>query len=80
MRATVNSHTAAQGRPLPGLLPGLLAAAAAVVLALAVHTLVPVLPAMTLAVVFGLLAANFPGLSGWTAGRAGRAWISPAST
>lgn len=57
--------------PLPGLLPGLLAAAAAVVLALAVHTLVPVLPAMTLAVAFGLLAANVPGLSGWTAG-AGR--------
>ena len=56
---------------LPGLLPGLLAAAAAVVLALAVHTLVPVLPAMTLAVAFGLLAANVPGLSGWTAG-AGR--------
>jgi uncharacterized integral membrane protein (TIGR00698 family) len=57
--------------PLPGLLPGLLAAAAAVVLALAVHTLVPALPAMTLAVAFGLLAANVPGLSGWTAG-AGR--------
>nr|WP_237393822.1 putative sulfate exporter family transporter [Pseudarthrobacter sp. ATCC 49987] len=53
---------------VPGLLPGLLAAAAAVALALAVHTLVPVLPAMTLAVAFGLLAANFPGLAGWTAG------------
>lgn len=48
---------------------GLLAAGAAVVLALAVHALVPVLPAMTLAVVFGLLAANLPGVSAWTAGR-----------
>lgn len=56
------------------MVPGLLAAAAAVVLALAVHTLVPVLPAMTLAVAFGLLAANIPGLSGWTAGR-GRAGL-----
>lgn len=54
--------------PLPRLLPGLLSAAAAVVLALAVHSMVPVLPAMTLAVAFGLLAANVPGLSGWTAG------------
>ena len=48
--------------------PGLLAAAAAVGLALAVHTLVPVLPSMTLAVVLGLLAANLPGVSIWTAG------------
>ncbi|HET9347690.1 MAG TPA: putative sulfate exporter family transporter, partial [Arthrobacter sp.] len=55
--------------PLPRLLPGLLSAAAAVVLALTVHRIVPVLPAMTLAVAFGLLAANVPGLSGWTAGR-----------
>lgn len=58
--------------PLPGpvaaRVPGLLAAAAAVVLAMAVHTWVPVVPAMTLAVAFGLLAANIPGLSGWTAG------------
>lgn len=55
--------------PLPGLMPGLLSAAAAVVLALAVHSMVPVLPAMTLAVAFGLLAANVPGVSGWTAGQ-----------
>ncbi|MEC5180660.1 YeiH family protein [Arthrobacter sp. CG_A4] len=47
--------------------PGLLAAAAAVGLALAVHTMVPVLPSMTLAVVLGLLAANLPGVSVWTA-------------
>lgn len=51
-----------------GLLPGLLAAAAAVVLALAGHALVPALPAMTLAVAFGLLAANVPGPAGWAAG------------
>ncbi|HSO92400.1 MAG TPA: putative sulfate exporter family transporter, partial [Arthrobacter sp.] len=50
-------------------MPGLLSAAAAVVLALAVHSMVPVLPAMTLAVAFGLLAANVPGVSGWTAGQ-----------
>ena len=55
--------------PLHRLLPGLLSAAAAVVLALAVHAVVPSLPAMTLAVAFGLLAANLPGLAGWTAGR-----------
>ncbi|MDZ4090969.1 MAG: putative sulfate exporter family transporter [Arthrobacter sp.] len=55
--------------PLPRLLPGLLSAATAVVLALAVHSLVPALPAMTLAVAFGLLAANVPGLAGWTAGQ-----------
>jgi uncharacterized integral membrane protein (TIGR00698 family) len=50
------------------LIPGLLGAAAAVGLALAVHAFLPSLPAMTLAVVFGLLAANLPGLSAWTAG------------
>lgn len=50
--------------------PGLLAAAAAVGLALAIHALVPVLPAMTLAVVLGLLAANVPGAADWTAGPA----------
>ena len=35
-----------------------------------VHWLVPVLPAMTLAVVLGVLAANLPGTGVWTAGRA----------
>lgn len=49
--------------------PGLLAAAAAVALAFAIHALVPVVPAMTLAVVLGLLAANLPGLGAWCAGR-----------
>ncbi len=53
------------------MIPGLLCAAAAVGIALGVHALFPSLPAMTLAVVFGLLAANLPGLSAWTAG-AGR--------
>jgi uncharacterized integral membrane protein (TIGR00698 family) len=53
------------------LVPGLLAAAGAVGLALAVHALAPSLPAMTMAVVFGLLAANLPGPAAWTAG-AGR--------
>ncbi|MDQ0850277.1 putative integral membrane protein (TIGR00698 family) [Arthrobacter sp. B3I9] len=55
---------------LPRSMPGLLSAAAAVVLSLAIHALVPVLPAMTLAVVLGLLAANVPGLAAWSAGRA----------
>ena len=50
--------------------PGLLSAAAAVGLALALHALVPALPAMTLAVVLGLLAANLPGAAAWSAGRA----------
>ena len=53
------------------LLPGLLACAAAVGTALAVHAALPALPAMTVAVVLGLLAANLPGLAGWCAG-AGR--------
>jgi uncharacterized integral membrane protein (TIGR00698 family) len=50
--------------------PGLLGAAAAVVLALAIHAVVPALPAMTVAVVLGLLAANLPGVAWWSAGRA----------
>lgn len=49
-------------------LPGLVGAAAAVAVAMAVHALVPVLPAMTVAVVLGLLAANLPGAGAWTAG------------
>jgi uncharacterized integral membrane protein (TIGR00698 family) len=51
-------------------MPGLLSAAAAVALSLAIHTLVPALPAMTMAVVLGLLAANLPGMAAWSAGRA----------
>jgi uncharacterized integral membrane protein (TIGR00698 family) len=50
--------------------PGLLGAAAAVGLALAIHALIPALPAMTVAVVLGLLAANLPGVAVWSAGPA----------
>lgn len=52
------------------LLPGLLTAAPALAAAFAVHALVPALPAMTMAVVLGLLAANLPGTAVWIAGRA----------
>ena len=52
------------------LLPGLLTAAVALSVAFAVHALVPVLPAMTVAVALGLLAANLPGTAVWIAGRA----------
>lgn len=45
------------------LVPGLAAALAAVAVALAVHSLVPVLPAMTIAVVLGIAAVNLPGTS-----------------
>jgi uncharacterized integral membrane protein (TIGR00698 family) len=50
------------------LVPGLLACAAAVGIALAAHAALPSLPAMTVAVVLGLLAANLPGVAGWAAG------------
>lgn len=60
----------ARARPL---LPGLAAALAAVVVSLLVHTLVPILPAMTVAVVLGIAAVNLPGSSAlcqgiWRAG------------
>lgn len=61
-------QTSGRLRALPALLPGLFACAAAVGTALAVHTLLPALPAMTVAVLLGLLAANLPGVSGWSAG------------
>lgn len=55
------------------LVPGLLAAAAAVGLALLVHSMVPLLPAMTIAVVLGIATVNLPGTSSlcegpWRAG------------
>ncbi|MFJ6026724.1 YeiH family protein [Pseudarthrobacter sp. NPDC092424] len=53
-------------------LPGLGFAAAAVAAAFLVHGLLPALPAMTAAVVLGVLAANFPGSAAWMAGRARR--------
>ncbi len=43
--------------------PGLAAALLAVGASLLVHTLVPVLPAMTVAVVLGIAAVNLPGMS-----------------
>lgn len=52
------------------LLPGLLTAALALGAAFIIHGLVPALPAMTLAVVLGLLAANLPCTAAWVAGRA----------
>lgn len=52
------------------LVPGLVTAAAAVAVAFMVHALLPALPAMTLAVVLGVLAANLPVAGGWTGGRA----------
>jgi uncharacterized integral membrane protein (TIGR00698 family) len=52
------------------LLPGLATAAVALAAAFLVHRLVAVLPAMTLAVVLGVLAANLPATGVWTAGRA----------
>ncbi|UZX03418.1 putative sulfate exporter family transporter [Arthrobacter sp. CDRTa11] len=56
--------------PADRLLPGLLTAALSLAAVFTVHALVPVLPAMTLAVVLGLLAANLPGTAVWIAGRA----------
>jgi uncharacterized integral membrane protein (TIGR00698 family) len=52
------------------ILPGLLTALVALALAFALHAGVPALPAMTLAVVLGLLAANLPFTAVWAAGRA----------
>lgn len=51
-------------------LPGLLTAVVALALAFTIHAAVPALPAMTLAVVLGLLAANLPFTAVWSAGRA----------
>ncbi|MCU1573924.1 MAG: hypothetical protein JWO93_2006 [Micrococcaceae bacterium] len=51
------------------LAPGIIASALAVVLALALHALMPFLPAMTAAVVLGILAANLPGAATAVEGR-----------
>lgn len=40
----------------------------ALALAFGIHALLPSLPAMTLAVVLGIAAANLPGVSGWVGG------------
>ncbi|MEO3943037.1 putative sulfate exporter family transporter [Paenarthrobacter nicotinovorans] len=50
--------------------PGLVLSVAAAGLAFAIHTVVPAVPAMTLAVALGLLSANIPGTAVLTAGRA----------
>ncbi|EMY34238.1 membrane protein [Arthrobacter crystallopoietes BAB-32] len=47
---------------------GLAACAVAIPAAFAVHLLVPAVPVMTMAVVFGILAANLPGVRDWVAG------------
>nr|WP_309974840.1 putative sulfate exporter family transporter [Arthrobacter oryzae] len=52
---------------IPPIVPGLLTAVFAVGVAFTVHAMVPVLPAMTIAVVLGLLAANLPGTGTWVA-------------
>ncbi|MCZ2402634.1 putative sulfate exporter family transporter [Paenarthrobacter sp. Z7-10] len=49
--------------------PGIGASAAAVLLALVIHALLPSLPAMTAAVVLGILAANLPFTAPWVSGR-----------
>ncbi|WP_430226174.1 YeiH family protein [Pseudarthrobacter oxydans] len=70
----VSRNLPTPGPGIPGgadrLLPGLATAAVALAAAFLVHWLVPVLPAMTLAVVLGVLAANLPAAGVWTAGRA----------
>ena len=50
------------------LAPGLLAAAAAVVVSYLIHLLVPAIPVLTAAVVLGLVAANLPGAAAAAAG------------
>lgn len=50
------------------LVPGLAACAVALAFAFGIHALLPSLPAMTLAVVLGIAAANLPGVSGWVGG------------
>jgi uncharacterized integral membrane protein (TIGR00698 family) len=50
------------------LVPGLTACAVAVVISLLTHAVFPAIPAMTTAVVLGLLAANLPGLRTAVAG------------
>ncbi|MFD1213184.1 YeiH family protein, partial [Arthrobacter sp. GCM10027362] len=61
-------HTPSARTALPDLLPGLAAAVAAVLLAFGAHALWPAVPAMSFAIVWGILAANLPGISGSVAG------------
>jgi uncharacterized integral membrane protein (TIGR00698 family) len=68
-RPTVHSRSAVLRRLLLELGPGLLACAFAVAAALGIHAVLPALPAMTAAVVLGILAANLPGIGRLVAGR-----------
>ena len=57
------TEVSSPGRTRPGrtrLVPGLAACAVAVLVALGVHSLLPSLPAMTIAVMLGILSANLP--------------------
>ncbi|MFJ4029840.1 YeiH family protein [Paenarthrobacter sp. NPDC089989] len=61
----------AKAPALPAVLtlaPGLAACVVAVGVAFGLHALLPSLPAMTLAVVLGIGAANVPGVAGWVGG------------
>ncbi|MFK0002950.1 YeiH family protein [Paenarthrobacter sp. NPDC090522] len=62
---TPKAHAAAAIRALA---PGLAACVVAVGVAFGLHALLPSLPAMTIAVVLGIVAANVPGVSGWVEG------------
>ncbi len=67
-RLPIQPRLSTQPRLLAQLGPGLLACAIAVAAALGIHAVVPALPAMTAAVVLGILAANLPGTSTLAAG------------
>ncbi|QOT18314.1 YeiH family protein [Paenarthrobacter sp. YJN-5] len=54
--------------PVLSLAPGVAACVVALALAFGIHALLPSLPAMTLAVVLGIAAANLPDVSGWVGG------------
>ena len=64
----VNDATPTRWGRLQVLLPGLAAAALALLLSLGIHRWVPALPVMTVAVVLGITAANLPGLAAWSSG------------
>ena len=56
------------GKWLSKTAPGVLLAAAAVLVAFGLHAVVPVVPVMSFAVVLGILMANLPGTAAWTGG------------
>lgn len=57
-----------RGGRVRAMAPGLAACLVAVALAFGIHALLPSLPAMTIAVVLGIVAANMPGVAGWVGG------------